>query len=39
MNRLDVSYQGQKVGTLAEARGGIFFEDDAVFIGTGHELS
>jgi hypothetical protein len=29
MNRLDVSYQGQKVGTLAEARGGIFFEYDA----------
>jgi serine/threonine-protein kinase HipA len=39
MNRLDVSYQGQKVGTLAEARGGIFFEYDAVFITTGHELS
>jgi hypothetical protein len=28
MNRLDISYQGQKVGTLAEARGGIFFEYD-----------
>ena len=39
MNRLDVSYQGQKVGTLAEVRGGICFEYDAVFIATGHELS
>jgi serine/threonine-protein kinase HipA len=39
MNRLDVSYQGQKVGTLAEARGGIFFAYDAGFIAMGHELS
>ena len=39
MSRLDVSYDGQKVGTLAEARGGIFFEYDAQFIATGHELS
>jgi len=39
MNRLDVSYEGQKVGTLAEARGGIYFEYDAQFIATGHELS
>jgi len=39
MNRLDVSYEGQKVGSLAEARGGIFFEYDAQFIATGHELS
>jgi serine/threonine-protein kinase HipA len=39
MSRLDVGYDGQKVGTLAEARGGIFFEYDAQFIATGHELS
>jgi serine/threonine-protein kinase HipA len=39
MSRLDVSYDGQKVGTLAEARGGIFFEYEAQFIATGHELS
>jgi serine/threonine-protein kinase HipA len=39
MSRLDVSYEGQKVGTLAEARGGVFFEYDAQFIATGHELS
>ena len=35
MSRLDVTYDGQKVGTLAEARGGIFFEYDAQFIATG----
>jgi hypothetical protein len=34
MSRLDVSYSGQKVGTLAEARGGIFFEYDTRFIAT-----
>jgi hypothetical protein len=39
MNRLEVSYQGQKVGTLTEARGGIFFEYDAQFIVTGHDLN
>ena len=39
MNRLDVRYQGQKVGTLAEARGGIFFQYDALFVASGHELS
>jgi len=39
MSRLDVGYDGQKVGTLAEARGGIFFEYDAQFIATAHELS
>jgi serine/threonine-protein kinase HipA len=39
MSGLDVSYDGQKVGTLAEARGGIFFEYDAQFIANGHELS
>ena len=39
MNRIEVSYQDQHVGTLAEARGGIFFEYDTRFIATGHELS
>lgn len=39
MSRLDVSYDGQKVGTLAEARGGVYFEYDSQFIATGHELS
>ena len=39
MSRIEVHYQGQVVGALAEARGGIFFEYDASFIATGHELS
>ena len=39
MNRIFVDYQGQRVGTLAEARGGVFFEYDPAFIATGHQLS
>ena len=39
MSRLYASYGGQRVGTLAEARGGIFFEYDAQFMATGHESS
>ncbi len=39
MSRIAVHYLGQKVGTLAEARGGIFFEYDAAFTSSGHELS
>ncbi len=39
MNRINVSYLGQPVGVLAEARGGIVFEYDAAFIASGHELS
>ena len=39
MSRVGVHYQGQPVGTLAEARGGIFFEYAPDFIASGHELS
>jgi serine/threonine-protein kinase HipA len=39
MSRITVEYQGQRVGLLAEARGGIFFEYDRGFLATGHELS
>jgi len=39
MSRLTVEYQGRRVGELAEARGGIFFEYDQGFLASGHELS
>lgn len=39
MNRIEVNYNDETVGLLAEARGGIFFEYDARFIATGNELS
>jgi len=39
MSRIFVDYLGQRVGALADARGGIFFEYDRGFIATGHELS
>ena len=39
MSRVAVHYQGLKVGELAVARGGIFFEYAAEFIASGHELS
>jgi serine/threonine-protein kinase HipA len=39
MNRIFVDYQGQRVGALAEARGGIFFEYDPAFVASGHQLS
>lgn len=39
MSFLHVSYHGQRVGTLAEARGGIFFEYEAAFLAGGLELS
>lgn len=39
MSRLTVHYQGQTVGVLAEARGGIFFEYAPEFIASGQELS
>jgi serine/threonine-protein kinase HipA len=39
MNRIFIDYLNQRVGTLAEARGGIFFEYDPAFIATGHQLS
>ncbi|CAM2852458.1 type II toxin-antitoxin system HipA family toxin [Rariglobus hedericola] len=39
MSRVTVNYQGIKVGELAVARGGIFFEYAAEFIASGHELS
>lgn len=39
MSRVTVHYQGLKVGELAVARGGIFFEYAAEFIASGHELS
>lgn len=38
-NRVTVHYQGLVVGSLAEARGGIFFEYSAGFLASGHELS
>lgn len=39
MRRLAAYYQGTKIGELAEARGGIFFEYAPAFIAGGHELS
>ena len=39
MSRIVVHYQDLKVGELAEARGGIFFEYATDFIARGHELS
>lgn len=39
MSRVIVHYQDLKVGELAVARGGIFFEYAAEFIARGHELS
>ncbi len=39
MSRLIVHYRGLKVGELAEARGGLFFEYAPSFIASGHELS
>ncbi|MFA6961857.1 MAG: HipA N-terminal domain-containing protein [Opitutaceae bacterium] len=39
MSRVTVHYQGIKVGELAVARGGIFFEYAPEFIASGHELS
>lgn len=39
MSRVAVHYQDLKVGELAVARGGIFFEYAAEFIASGHELS
>ncbi len=39
MSRVIVHYQDLKVGELAVARGGIFFEYAAEFIASGHELS
>ena len=39
MNKVDVSYRGQPLGTLAVVRGGIFFEYAPAFLATGHELS
>lgn len=39
MNKLDVFYDGDLMGTLATVRGGIFFEYAASFLATGQELS
>jgi len=39
VSRVLVHYQDLKVGELAVARGGIFFEYAAEFIASGHELS
>ena len=39
MKVLNVKYLGAQVGVLAEARGGIVFEYDPVFLRSGHELS
>ena len=39
MNKLDVFYGNEPVGTLAIVRGGIYFEYAAEFVATGHELS
>ena len=39
MNKLDVFYGDEPVGTLAIVRGGIYFEYAASFVATGHELS
>ncbi len=39
MTRLNVHYLGERVGTLAEARGGIVFEYDPNFVRSGHDLS
>lgn len=39
MSQIEVGYDGRRVGILAEARGGIFFEYDPAFIASGEELS
>lgn len=39
MNKLDVTYGGEMVGTLAIVRGGIYFEYAPSFVASGHELS
>jgi len=39
MSRVLVDYLGERVGALASASGGIFFEYDPDFIAAGHELS
>jgi len=39
MNRLNVFCLGDRVGTLAEARGGIVFEYAPEFLAFRHELS
>ena len=39
MSVLNVKYLSAHVGVLAEARGGIVFEYDPVFLRSGHELS
>jgi serine/threonine-protein kinase HipA len=40
MNRLNVFYEGQRVGELAlPSRGGLYFEYAADFLASGHELS
>lgn len=39
MSRINVHYEKQQVGTLAEIPGGIVFEYDRSFVASGHELS
>ncbi len=39
MNKLDVGYRGEAVGTLAIVRGGLYFEYAPSFLAGGHELS
>lgn len=39
MNKIEVFFRGQPLGTLAVVRGGIFFEYAPAFLATGHELS
>ena len=39
MNKIEVFYRGQPLGTLAVVRGGIFFEYAPAFLASGHELS
>jgi serine/threonine-protein kinase HipA len=39
VKRLNVHYHGLKVGQLAEAREGVFFEYDPGFLASGHDLS
>jgi serine/threonine-protein kinase HipA len=39
VSRIFVEYEGQRVGALAEAAGGIVFEYDHEFLASGHELS
>jgi serine/threonine-protein kinase HipA len=39
VKQVNVHFGEARVGVLAEARGGIFFEYDREFISTGHELS